>query len=74
MAYDRMVSFIGLLFLWPILLIVAILVKVKILAVFNYRKGVWHTVEVIEATVIYEAMDGKYGDDGSEGYETPSLL
>ena len=27
--FDRLVSFIGLLFLWPVLLIVAILVKVK---------------------------------------------
>lgn len=32
-------------------------------------KGVWHTVEVIEPSVIYEAKDGKYGDDGSETYE-----
>ena len=28
-------------------------------------KGVWHTVEVIEPSVIYEAKDGKYGEDGS---------
>ncbi len=28
--------------------------------------GVWHTVEVLEPSVIYEAKDGKYGDDGSE--------
>lgn len=27
--FDRLVSFIGLLFLWPVLLIVAILVKIK---------------------------------------------
>ena len=26
-------------------------------------KGVWHTVEVIEPSVIYEAKDGKYGED-----------
>ena len=32
-------------------------------------KGVWHTVEVIEPSVIYEAKDGKYGEDGSEAYE-----
>ena len=25
-------------------------------------KGVWHTVEVIEPSVIYEAKDGKYGE------------
>lgn len=31
-------------------------------------KGVWHTVEVIEPSVIYEAKDGKYGEDGSEMY------
>jgi lipopolysaccharide/colanic/teichoic acid biosynthesis glycosyltransferase len=27
--FDRLVSFIGLLFLWPVLLITAILVKIK---------------------------------------------
>lgn len=32
-------------------------------------KGVWHTVEVIEPSVIYEAKDGKYGEDGSETYK-----
>lgn len=31
-------------------------------------KGVWHTVEVIEPSVLYEAKDGKYGEDGSETY------
>lgn len=28
--------------------------------------GVWHTVEVLEPTVMYESKDGKYGEDGSE--------
>ena len=28
--------------------------------------GVWHTVEVNEPAVIYEAKDGRYGEDGSE--------
>ena len=28
--------------------------------------GAWHTVEVLEPSVIYEAKDGKYGKDGSE--------
>ena len=27
--FDRVVSFVGLLFLWPVLLIVAVMVKVK---------------------------------------------
>ena len=31
-------------------------------------KGVWHTVEVIEPSVIYEGKDGKYGHDGSEPF------
>ena len=31
-------------------------------------KGMWHTVDVIEPTVIYEAKDGKYGEDGSESF------
>ena len=29
-------------------------------------KGAWHTVEVLEPSVIYESKDGKYGEDGSE--------
>lgn len=29
-------------------------------------KGAWHTVEVIEPSVIFEAKDGKYGEDSSE--------
>ena len=28
--------------------------------------GVWHTVEVLESSVIFEAKDGAYGKDGSE--------
>ena len=28
--------------------------------------GAWHTVEVLEPSVIYEAKNGKYGEDGSE--------
>ena len=28
--------------------------------------GSWHTVEVLEPSVIYEAKDGKYGEDSSE--------
>lgn len=31
-------------------------------------KGVWHTVEVIEPSVIYEGKDKKYGEDGSETF------
>ena len=28
--------------------------------------NVWHTVEIIEPSVIYEAKDGRFGHDGSE--------
>ena len=28
--------------------------------------GVWHSVDVLEPSVIFEAKDGKYGEDGSE--------
>ena len=28
--------------------------------------GAWHTVEVLEPSIIFEAKDGKYGEDGSE--------
>ena len=31
--------------------------------------GSWHTVEVLEPFVIYEAKDGKYGEDGSETFD-----
>lgn len=30
--------------------------------------GAWHTVKVLEPSVIFEAKDGKYGEDGSERY------
>lgn len=29
-------------------------------------KGVWHSIEVYEPSVIYESKGGKYGEDGSE--------
>ena len=29
-------------------------------------QGAWHTVEVLEPSVIFEAKDGKYEEDGSE--------
>lgn len=31
--------------------------------------GAWHTVEVLEPSVIYEAKDGKYGEDGSKTFD-----
>ena len=30
--------------------------------------GVWHTVQVLEPSVIHEAKDGRYGQDGSENF------
>ena len=32
-------------------------------------QGAWHTVEVREPSVIYEAKDGKYGEDGSDTFD-----
>lgn len=33
-------------------------------------QGAWHTVEILEPSVIYEAKDGsKYGGDGSETFD-----
>ena len=32
-------------------------------------QGAWHTVEVLEPSVIYEAKDGKYGEDGSGTFD-----
>ena len=32
-------------------------------------QGAWHTVEVLEPSVMYEAKDGKYGEDGSETFD-----
>ena len=34
--------------------------------------GAWHTVEVLEPSVIYEAKDGRYGQDGSENLSPTS--
>ena len=31
--------------------------------------GAWHTVDVLDPSVIYEAKDGKYGEDGSETFD-----
>ena len=31
--------------------------------------GAWHTVEVLEPSVIYEAKDGRFGEDSSETLE-----
>ena len=33
--------------------------------------GVWHSVDVLEPSVIFEAKDGKYGEDGSETLFSP---
>ena len=30
--------------------------------------GAWHTVEVLEPSVIMEAKDGRYGEDGSVSF------
>ena len=32
-------------------------------------QGAWHTVEVLEPSVIYEAKDGMYGEDGSQTFD-----
>ena len=32
-------------------------------------KGVWHSVDVLEPTVILEVKDGRYGEDGSEQFD-----
>lgn len=32
-------------------------------------QGAWHTVEILEPSVIYEAKGGKYGEDGSETFD-----
>lgn len=31
--------------------------------------GAWHIVEVLEPSVIYEAKDGRYGEDGSKTFD-----
>ncbi len=31
--------------------------------------GMWHTVEALEPSVIFEAKDGKYEEDGSESFD-----
>lgn len=42
-------------------------------------KGMWHKTEALESyTIIFEAKDGKYGEDGSENFKahktTPNLI
>lgn len=32
--------------------------------------GAWHTVEVLDPSVIYEGKDGKYGEDGSYNFNS----
>ena len=32
-------------------------------------QGAWHTIEILEPSVIYETKDGKYGEDGSETFD-----
>ena len=32
-------------------------------------QGAWHTVEVLEPSVIYEAKDGKFCEDGSDTFD-----
>ena len=32
-------------------------------------QGAWHTVEILKPSVIYEAKDRKYGEDGSETFD-----
>ena len=36
-------------------------------------EGAWHTVEVLEPSVIYETKDGRYGKDGSETFGTNTM-
>ena len=36
--------------------------------------GAWHTVEVLEPSVIYEAKDGAFGADGSESFDPQKKL
>lgn len=36
--------------------------------------GAWHTVEVLEPSVIYEAKDGAFGSDGSESFDPMKKL
>ena len=31
--------------------------------------GAWHNVEVLKPSVIFEAKDGKYGEEGSAYWE-----
>lgn len=33
--------------------------------------GVWHSVDVLEPSIIFEAKDGRYGEDGSETLFSP---
>ena len=47
-----------------------ILIQWKKFMPVRFQKGAWHTVEVYESSVIFEAKDGAYGNDENENLRT----
>ena len=78
--FDRVVSFVGLLFLWPVLLIVAILVKIKMPggpAFFVQKRvgkgGVLFDCYKFRTMIPVKNNEGAEGKKGDKGWSTVSV-